>query len=250
MERHPLDPRRGGSPAPPSPPWRWPRWPRAAAIEGDVRAPLPEPTQATTGRADADLRPDGTGQTRWPRSPTAPWSIERALLVSNQRLDELQGNVVECLKSAACANESGGILLRQLAEAAKRERDAIAEAFEHDGGDCLGAVDPQGADLPRRDDRGRDAISAQDVEVALDKSAKASDRATRLAENCATFAGEPGRAAVAAAKAAHLRDRGSITSCTRLAGARQAACVKRYLDEAAKRAAKQLPAIEQAAAPA
>ena len=211
--------------------------------QGDVRAPLPEPTQATTAEQMQTFDPTAPDSTVAEES-NGSLELERALLVSNQRLGELQGNVVECLKSAACAKESGGILLRQLAEAAKRERAAIEEAFEHDGGDCLAPSIPKVLiSLDAMIEAG-DAISAQDVEVALDKSAKAGDRATRLAENCATFAGEPGRAAVAAAKAAHLVT-GSIAPCTRLTGARQAACVKRYLDAAAKRAAKQLPAVKK-----
>ena len=135
--------------------------------------------------------------------------------MSDQRLGELQSNVEDCLQSAACARESGGILLRQLAEAAKRERAAIEEAFDHDGGDCLAPSIPKVlVSLDAMIEAGS-AISVQDVEVALERSQKASERATRLAENCATFAGEPGRAVVAAEKATH-RWSGSIAACTRV----------------------------------
>jgi hypothetical protein len=210
--------------------------------EGDVRAPLPEPALPTTAEQMQTFDPTA------PQSTTAPsegsLELERALLVADQRLSELQSNVTDCLHSAACAQESGGTLLRQLAEAAKRERGAIEEAFDHDGGDCLAPSIPKVLiSLDAMIEAGS-AISVQDVEVALEKSQKASDRATRLSENCATFAGEPGRAVVAAEKASHLV-MGSITPCTHVQGAAAKTCVKRYLAAAAGRAEKQLPAVRK-----
>ena len=182
--------------------------------KGDVRAPLPEPTQATEAEQMQTFDPTAPEDTAAAAS-TGSLELERALLVSNQRLGELQSNVEDCLQSAACARESGGVLLRQLAEAAKRERAAIEEAFEHDGGDCLAPSIPKVLiSLDAMIEAGS-AISFEDVDVALERSAKASERATRLAENCATFAGEPGRVVVAAAKATH-RVIGSIAACARL----------------------------------
>ncbi len=211
--------------------------------KGDVRAPLPEPTQATEAEQMQTFDPTAPQDTTAAES-AGSLELERALLVSNQRLGELQSNVEDCLESAPCAQESGGILLRQLAEAAKRERAAIEEAFEHDGGDCLAPSIPKVlVSLDAMIEAGS-AISFEDVDVALERSAKASERATRLAENCATFAGEPGRAVVAAEKATH-RVVGSIAACTRLEGAAAKTCVKRYLDAAARRAAKQLPAVRK-----
>ena len=139
---------------------------RAAATKGDVRAPLPEPTQATRpSRCRPSIRrlPQDTAAA----ASTGSLELERALLVSNQRLGELQSNVEDCLQSAACAEESGGVLLRQLAEAAKRERAAIEEAFEHDGGDCLAPSIPKVlVSLDAMIEAGS-AISFEDVDVAL-----------------------------------------------------------------------------------
>ena len=200
--------------------------------KGDVRAPLPEPTQATEAEQMQTFDPTAPQDTTAAES-TGSLELERALLVSNQRLGELQSNVEDYPRVGGVRRESGGILLRQLAEAAKRERAAIEEAFEHDGGDCLAPSIPKVlVSLDAMIEAGS-AISFEDVDVALERSAKASERATRLAENCATFAGEPGRAVVAAEKATH-RVVGSIAACTRLEGAAAKTCVKRYLDAAAQ----------------
>src|SRR5215208_6099545 len=69
--------------------------------EGDVRAPLPEPALPTTAEQMQTFDPTAPQSTSTAASEGS-LELERALLVSNQRLSELKSNVSDCLQVAAC----------------------------------------------------------------------------------------------------------------------------------------------------
>jgi hypothetical protein len=206
--------------------------------QGDVRAPLPESTQATAAEQMQTYGGPTSSQAEAVASGTSgSLALERALLQAEVRLYELRSNVSSCLSDPECAPEAG-LVLRQLGEAADRERTELQAALDADGGDCMARG---GAQLLKELDalvEAGTAVTVGDARAALEQARTADRRANEASANCAVFPGDAGRSVVAVERLWRTVV-GKESACT------TKACATRYLTQASKRAAKARPAMQK-----